>query len=671
MGRFQLTYGCSSFGLVNERVTKVLVFVTNGWQTPFMVLGIFDMRPFVLANSFYQMRAVGIAITAATQFCLAYVTLSIQAIYPVWSAPFWPASGAALAACILRGPWMLAGVYLGLALPNLTLWSTHPSWIGLVLPLGNVTETAAAWLMLRWAIRKFDYKFTKVNNVGWFLLIAPWIPAALSALIVQSSLLLAGIVPAERYTGEILVFWLGNATGIMLITPLILVWRDILQYQWLGAKGRKILFLIGSVSFALWLFHSEEFPTYTRMTSVLVIPLVVWGIWSTGFRGASLLCLLTSFFYFAFDVPNSRPLSQLLNQRHLQANISFMSALKVESPLNRTLPPPVMLEEALEQIGILTTICLTILPLGAASDELRRRAEQDDLVMQALDSTFWTWTPKDGIQFFNPKVAENLKSPPLLFEAQLPAGKMKVPPKDSNHPGYISHWAITEKGYQGEPLQITGILQSQSELSRRQAAEAKAELANLEIQALRAHLNPHLIFNCLAGLRGMIKTNPDLARDFTGRLASFLRAVVDSQASTLITLKHEIEICQDYLCLESIRGKIVSLRHQPKPYEANTFLPSLSVITLVENAVKHGTLDPFGKITIELESIKEPNGVVCIMVRNPGQMRDHGKGSNPGGLSLLQQQLKLLHHPDSRVEIRQIPGMIVEAEIHLATEKAS
>ena len=613
--------------------------------------------------------ASGIAFTAVAQFLLAFVTLSIQAIYPVWSAPFWPASGAALAACILRGPWMLVGVYLGLALPNLTLWSITPSWLSWVLPLGNVTETAVAWMLLQAGIRRLDYKFNKVANVGWFLLLAPWIPAGVSALFVQSCLLLAGIVPPERYLGEVLVFFLGNATGIVLVTPLILVWRDLLHFQWSGPKGRRIVFLLTSVTLALWLFHTDIFPNYIRMTSVLVIPIIVWGIWSTGFRGATLLCLLTSFVYFAFDVPESRPLSHLLNHRHLQANIRFISSLGRDSPLNRKLPPPTMLEEALEQIGILTTLCLTILPLGAASDELRRRAEQDDLVMLALDSTFWTWTQKDGLHFFNPKVAENLKHPILLFQAHVSAGNMPVPAKNSQHPGYTSHWTATNLGLQGEPLEITGILQGRAEISRRQAAETRAEIANLEIQALRSHLNPHLIFNCLTGLRGMIKTNPDMARDFTGRLASFLRAVVDSQTSTMITLKHELDICDGYIHLEFYRGKKIHFTHRAQPLESSTFLPPLSLVTLIENAVKHGTLDPFGKMTIELQSRSNKDGSIDILVRNPGKIRDNGKGCTPGGLSLLRHQLKVLHQANSYVEIHQLSGEIVEARIHLETVK--
>lgn len=556
---------------------------------------------------------------------------------------------------------MLVGVYVGLTLPNMTLWSTTPYWLSFILPLGNLMETALSWSILRFVIKSFDHKFTKVRDVGWFLALAPWIPAILSAFFVQTCLLLVHIVPRERFAGETLVFWLGNATGIMLITPLILVWRDILQYQWNGPKGRRILFLLFSVGLALSVFHAGHLPNYIRMTSVLIVPLIVWGIWSTGFRGAALLCLLTSFVYFVFDIPESRPLSTLLNERHLQANISFLSSVRVESPLNRHLPPPTMLAEALEQIGVLTTLCLTILPLGAASDELRRRGEQDDLVMQALDSTFWTWTQKDGVHFFNPKVSANLRKPFLLFEAHLPLGKLIVPSKDPQHPGYLSHWTVTDRGNHGEPLGITGILQSRTELSKRQAAEAKAEIANLEIQALRAHLNPHLIFNCLTGLRGMISSNPEQAREFIGRLARFLRAVVDSQSSTLITLHHEIEICEDYVRLEKLRGKRILLEHSPHPLEAAYFVPPLSVVTLVENAVKHGSADGSGNIRIQIQCRQGELDFVQISVRQAGKVKDLGKGNSPGGLSLLRQQLEIAYQNRAQFTLKDLPHALVEA----------
>ena len=54
----------------------------------------------------------GVILTAFSQMALAYASLFIHNLYPVWSAPLWPASGAALAAVLLGGPWMLLGVYI-------------------------------------------------------------------------------------------------------------------------------------------------------------------------------------------------------------------------------------------------------------------------------------------------------------------------------------------------------------------------------------------------------------------------------------------------------------------------------------------------------------------------------------------------------------------------------
>ena len=604
--------------------------------------------------------------TALSQFVLAYLTLSIQSIYPVWSSPFWPASGAALAACILGGPWMLLGVYLGLVFPNIALWEIHPNWMGYILPFGNVMETAMAWYLLKVFRKKFDFRFPRVTDVGMFLALAPWIPALISALYAQTCLLLIGSISKERYVGELLVYWLGNATGIMLVAPLILVWRDFSKFEWTRSKGRKLIFILALTTISLTVFHAGHLPNYIRMSSVLIVPLVAWGIWTTGFRGATLIALLGSFTYFVFDVPACRPISTLLKEKHLQANISFIGSLQIDSPINKNLPKPPLIEEALEQIGILTTLCLTILPLGAASDELRRRGEHDDLVMHALSASFWSWTSRDGLRILDPDISAKISSAPLLFHAHVPSGQMTVSAKDPSQLGYISHWAITERGKDNDPLVVTGILQSQSEAAKREIAEKRADLANLEIQALRAHLNPHLIFNCLTGLRALIRSNPELARDFTGRLARFLRAIVDSQASSMITLTHEIEICMDYINLESGRGKDIELIHQSSPLENSVFVPPLSVVTLLENAIKHGQTNNFKKLRIELIFQKnESNNSACIIVRHPGIITNNGKGGTPGGLSLLNQQLKAVHHPSSQVDLVATSTNMVEARLSL------
>ena len=79
----------------------------------------------------------GVILTAFSQMVFAYISLFIHNLYPVWSAPLWPASGAALAAVLLGGRWMLLGVYLGLLPSQFFFWGSVPTSTALLLPLAN------------------------------------------------------------------------------------------------------------------------------------------------------------------------------------------------------------------------------------------------------------------------------------------------------------------------------------------------------------------------------------------------------------------------------------------------------------------------------------------------------------------------------------------------------
>jgi integral membrane sensor domain MASE1 len=613
---------------------------------------------------------IGILFTGVSQFVVAYSTILVGMIYPAWSCPFWPASGVALAACILRGPWMLLGVYTGLVLTHY-FRSPSPSWIGYVLPMGNILETGLAWWLLNVFIQRFDSRLARVSDVGFFCLLAPWIPSLLSALFAQTILYSNNIIPVDRFASEVLVYWLGNATGIIILTPLILVWRDVLKYQWSLQKGRQIIFMLSVGLLGLFLYHNHLLPNYIRTSYVLLIPILAWGVWSTGFRGATLLSTLFACGYFIMDSPTLRSHSIILKERNLAANIAFATWHRFEPPFNKFLPPPSMVAGLLEQVGILASISLTVLPLGAASDELRQKAKQDDLVMQALGASFWSWTAKDGLRIQNPMVARMIGPHPLLFKANEGTGSINVPSMTESQIDFNSYWAVTEKGTEGNPLVVTGILQGHAKSMSHLESNKKSEIDNLKVQALRAHLNPHLIFNCLTGLRSMIKTNPELARDFTSRLARFLRAVVDSQSSTLISLTHEIDICLDYVALETMRGKEIDFLYEAEQQGVCIFLPPLSLVTLVENAVKHGQRDDSGKLSIDLLVRKDRLGRGIITLRHGGFVREKQKGRSPGGLSLLKQQLKTIHHPDSTVELLQISPNLVEARMELISLQSS
>ena len=602
----------------------------------------------------------GILITATSQVLLGYFTLFIQAIYPVWSSPFWPASGAALAAVMLGGPRMLLGVYLGLLVLGFKFfWGPYPLWMAFVVPCGNLAETTLAYFLLRYFVPKFDFGFSQIRQLAAFILFCPWIPALTSAVSIQLLLQAMGTVPPERFLSEVAVYSLGNATGILLLTPLILVWRDFRSFPWKDTEGRKIIGVLLLLFTGLWFYYANWAPVWGRLISVALIPVAVWGVWATGIRGATLACLLGSISYFAFDVPGARPLSSLLEQKQKSAELSFA----MEKQLTGTppmQPPPRLARDISDQIGLLAVICITILPLGVASDELRKKASRDRLVMAKLSSSFWNWSSTTGNQIENPQIAKLLSPTTQLFLPDRKTGSLKIRPARPEAPSYLSHWLIQEADALGNPLQATGILQNYSMEEERDAALAQARLAELEIQTLRSHLNPHLLFNCLTGLRGLITQDAAKAREFSGNLARFLRAVVDSENQKTIPLHRELAICEDFIRLEELRGRPIALQIDLPGRDRDVSIPPLTLVTLLENAAKHGLRRNGGPLPVIISADRPDPNHLHLRVQQPGTLRRPTDRKNHAGLDLIRRQLGMVLGQEGRLElVEQPPGTVV------------
>ena len=602
---------------------------------------------------------------ALSQILLGYFTLFIQAIYPVWSSPFWPASGAALAALLLGGPRMLLGVYLGLLVLGFKFfWGPYPIWMAFAVPLGNLTETTLAYFLLRHFVPRFDPGFTNIRQLAAFLLLCPWIPALTSAVSIQLLLQAMGTVPPDRFLSEVAVYSLGNATGILLLTPLILVWRDFRSFPWKESEGRKIIAVLALLFAGLWLYYADWAPVWGRLISVGMIPVVVWGVWTTGIRGATLACLLGSISYFAFDVPGARPLSSLLEEKQKFAELRFAMEKQITGTPDMQ-PPARLARDISDQVGLLAVICVTILPLGVASDELRKKAARDRIVMATLSSSFWNWSPVSGNQIENPQIAMLFPPTTRLFQPNRKTGSMKIRPPGSEAPYYLSHWLIQETDPSGGPLQVTGILQNYSIEEERDAALAQARLAELEIQTLRSHLNPHLLFNCLTGLRGLIAHDAAKAREFSGNLARFLRAVVDSENQKTIPLHQELAICEDFIRLEELRGRPIHLQADLSDRDRQVSIPPLTLVTLLENAAKHGLRRDGQPLPVTIRADRPDSMHLRVRVQQPGTIRRPADQKNHAGLDLIRRQLAMVLGPESRLELLEEPPGSVSADLTL------
>ena len=592
----------------------------------------------------------GIILTAFSQIALAYVSLFIHNLYPVWSAPLWPASGAALAAVLLGGPWMLLGVYLGLLPSQFFFWGVVPTSTALLLPLANAVETFLAWLILHKGVRGFHDWISTQRDIVIFLIAAPWIPTFTSALLAQTLLRHNGFAPSNTFFSEVLIYALGNASGIILVTPLILVWRDYLNFPWLGRTGLRLIGHTLVVAVAVCIIQTQSY--LSSVLYIILIPIFIWGVWSTGLKGATLFCLILSFLFFSLE-PN-QPFDLRLIAKHSPATSSMFSTIK--EPLTM-------------QVTMLTMVCLTMLPLGLAADTLRAGAQKEQLVMDSLDSTFWSWDSVTGAKIQSKTIAENLPSGVSLFQRGSPTGQIKVTSANPSQPSYLSHWVITQSSPSGEPLQATGLLHCLRLQEKMEKAEASAEIAQIEIASLRSRFNPHLLFNCLTGLRALIRRDPTSAREFTGHLARFLRTAVDSQARPLIPLKEEVSLCRDYLALEQMRGSTTVAELSFPRNTLNILIPPMSIHTLIENAVKHGTRDAEGKLNINVSAVIKNKNNLAILISQPGIYSPKKSTKSSGGLMLVRQHLNLLFGKKANLALRQDPFGAVTAELQIPTMK--
>ena len=598
---------------------------------------------------------LGIFVTALSQYVLAHASLYIQNFYPVWSSPLWPASGAALASTLLGGPWMLLGVYLGLLPSQLLFWGEIPRATSLLLPLANVGETALAWFLLRKVKKEFNVLLNTQKDLVAFLLLAPWLPSLLSAAVAQILLVASQRIPSEHLFHETAVYAAGNASGIILLTPLILIWRDIFSLNW---KSRTFLISFATALFVgtcVWIIHRDI--QISQAVFILLVPVVVWGIWSTGLKGATLNCFILSFVF--FNLKPNQPFDLRLLAKHTGTDSALYRSGSYQGHPTESNFEKILEDPLTSQIALLTVLCITFFPLGLAADTLRASATKDRLILDSLESSLWTWDQAVGYRIDSPSIASELSASPTLFSETTPVGQIKVMPREFGTPPYLSHWVTTHFSATGKPLQVTGIVHSLGLQEKVEKAEKNAEIANVEITTLRSRLNPHLLFNCLTGLRALISKDPQSAKEFTGKLANFLRCAVDTQTRSLIPLEEELALCRDYLSLETMRGAKLKAVFRIDRAATRFPLPPMSVHTLLENAVKHGKRSKDKMMTISVIAKQTPQKKLILKVIQPGRLKKAGSQRSGTGLLLLRQQLDLLFQANGQIRlIEDRPGFV-------------
>ncbi|MGK2864811.1 MAG: histidine kinase, partial [Chitinophagaceae bacterium] len=162
----------------------------------------------------------------------------------------------------------------------------------------------------------------------------------------------------------------------------------------------------------------------------------------------------------------------------------------------------------------------------------------------------------------------------------------------------------------------------QLELSEKEKklAGLQQQKTELEIQVLRAQMNPHFIFNCLSSInRFILKNESETASDYLTKFSRLIRMVLNNSNKPLIILEDELEMLRLYLDLERLRFKNsfdYSISFRNNFDAAFIYIPPLLLQPFTENAIWHGLMHKEGQGNLDISFEIENNMLNCYIIDN-------------------------------------------------------
>jgi two-component system LytT family sensor kinase len=189
--------------------------------------------------------------------------------------------------------------------------------------------------------------------------------------------------------------------------------------------------------------------------------------------------------------------------------------------------------------------------------------------------------------------------------------------------------------------------------------EQETLLLAAKIEALSNQINPHFLFNTLASISSLIRTQPDTARMLITKLSGLLRRLMRS-TDHFVTLREELESIDEYLDIEVVRfGPQLKVLKRIGPDTLDVIVPSMILQPLIENSIKHGLEKKIGAGRITITTTLRDRHI-RIEVHDDGlgmseERLEHAFGEGIG-LSNVNERLRTIYGVGCQLKLKSIPG---------------
>ena len=245
-------------------------------------------------------------------------------------------------------------------------------------------------------------------------------------------------------------------------------------------------------------------------------------------------------------------------------------------------------------------------------------------------------------------------------------------------------WLVTGLVILGSSALLLGLVLALGAQYRERDAQANAEAlqfaleretlqrqaSDAQLKVLQSQIEPHFLFNTLANVQALVESGSPRAAPVLGSLIAYLRAALPKLHDSAPTLGQEETLVRSYLELMQMRlPDRLQFALDIDPALRSLRLPSMTLLTLVENAVRHG-IDPSeagGRIDVGARR-SAAGEAILLWVQDSGRGIDEAQP--PGtGLANLRERLLATYGSAAALALHSVEPHGVRAEITIAQAK--